>query len=120
MRLLADVHISPTTVQYLNRLGHDAIRATSVLPPAAPDDDIVAKAIELGRAMLTQDLDFSDIVALSGKADPSLITLWLSDSRVENVNRVLASVLPTLEEEVDRGIIATVEDNRVRTRRLPV
>jgi predicted nuclease of predicted toxin-antitoxin system len=98
MRLLADVHISHTTVQYLNRLGHDAIRATSVLPAAAPDDDIVAKAIELGRAVLTQDLDFSDIVALSGKAEPSLITLRLSDSRVENVNRVLGSVLPTLEE----------------------
>ena len=29
MRLLADVHISPTTVQYLNRLGH----ARSALPP---------------------------------------------------------------------------------------
>ena len=120
MRLLADVHLSPTTVQYLNHLGHDAIRPTSVLPPAAPDDDIVAKAIGLGRVVLTQDLDFSDIVALSGKAEPSLITLRLSDSRVESVNRVLASVLPTLEEEVDRGIIATVEDNRVRTRRLPV
>ena len=29
-------------------------------------------------------------------------------------------VLPTLEGDVDDGIIATVEDDRVRVRRLPV
>ena len=120
MRLLADIHISRRTVRFLNDLGHEVIRVDSVLPVQASDEEIVAKAIEEGRAVLTQDMDFSDIVALSGRAVPSLVSLRLSDSRVENVNRILESVLPLLEGDVTAGVIATVEDNRVRTRPLPL
>ena len=73
------------------------------------------------RVVLTQDLDFSDIIALSGATRPSLITLRLSDSRVENVNRVLESVLPhRLEDCIEAGIVVTVEDDRFRIRQLPI
>jgi predicted nuclease of predicted toxin-antitoxin system len=119
MRLLADIHISPRTVRFLNGLAHDVVRVDSVLPVTASDEEIVAKAVEEGRAVLTQDLDFSDIVALSGKAAPSLVSLRLSDSRVENVNRILELALPTLEGG-KAGFIASVEDSRVRTRPLPL
>ena len=102
------------------RLGHDVTRMDSVLPVTASDEEIVGKAIEEGRAVPTQDMDFSDIVALSGKTEPSLISLRVSDSRVENVNRILESVLPMLEGDVVAGVIATVENNRVRTRPLPL
>ena len=120
MRILADVHISPRTVQRLNELGHDAIRANTIMAHNAADRTIVAQAVADERVVLTQDLDFSDIIALSGATQPSLITLRLSDSRVENVNRVLESVLPDLETVVAIGIAATVEDIRVRIRQLPV
>ena len=120
MRLLADVHISPRTVRFLNELGHDAIRSDSILPAAAPDEEIVDKASELGRAILTQDLDFSNIIALSARSGPSVVSLRLSDSRVENVNRALLFRLPSLEDEIESGVIATIEDHRVRIRKLPV
>ena len=48
------------------------------------------------------------------------MTLRLSDARVDNVNARLQQVLPSLEDEVLAGAIATVEDERVRTHRLPV
>ena len=120
MRLLADVHISPRTVRFLNDLGHDVIRSDSVMPATASDEEIVDRALKDQRAVLTQDLDFSDIVALSGRSAPSLISLRLSDSRVENVNRVLESALSLLEDQVAEGVIATVEENPVRTRPLPL
>ena len=120
MRLLADVHISPRTVRFLNELGHDAIRSDSILPAAAPDEEIVDKASELGRTILTQDLDFSNIIALSARSGPSVVSLRLSDSRVENVNRALLFRLPSLEDEIESGVIATIEDHRVRIRKLPV
>ncbi len=120
MRIFADVHISPITVQHLNELGHDAIRANAVLPDNAPDREIVAWAVSHERVVLTHDLGFSGIVALSGATRPSIITLRLSDSRVESVNRILESALPGLEEPVTTGIIATVEDGRVRIRELPL
>ena len=120
VRLLADIHISPRTVRFLNRRGHDVVRINSVMPVTASDDEIVAKGIEDRRVVLTQDLDFSQIVALSGRSEPSVVSLRLSDSSVDNINRRLEAVLPALEEDVIAGVIATVEDFRVRTRSLPV
>ena len=120
MRILADMHISPSTVRRLNDLGHEAIRIDAVLPNNTPDREIVAWAAVNNRIVLTQDLDFSDIIALSGASQPSLITLRLSDSRVPNVNRVLESVLPQVEHCIDAGIVVTVGDESVRVRQLPI
>lgn len=65
MKLLADIHISPDTVRFLRDAGHDAVRVNEVLPPTSSDRGIVAYARAEGRIVLTQDLDFSAIVALS-------------------------------------------------------
>ena len=120
MRILADANISHYTVQRLNALGYDAVYVPDLLSPKADDRSIVNTAAAENRVILTQDQDFTDIIALSGAAQPSLISLRLSDSREANVNRVLESELPNLEEPAAGGIIATVEDTRVRIRQLPV
>lgn len=70
--------------------------------------------------MLTQDLDFSAIVALAGASSPSLISLRLASARVEHVNSELAHVLPLIEETFAKGAIVSVEEGRIRTRSLPV
>jgi len=72
------------------------------------------------RTILTQDLDFAALVALSGGSGPSVVSLRLSSSRVERVNARLKDVLPELERETLAGAIITVEDRRVRTRALPI
>lgn len=120
MRLLADLHITPRTVQHLRSRGHDVARVDEVLPPTASDEAIVACAKQAKRAVLTQDLDFSALIALSGSNSPSLILLRLTSSRVEYVNAVLDRVLPSLEQDVVEGTIVTVEDQRIRQRRLPL
>jgi len=71
VRLLEDLHIAPRTVEHLRRLGHDVVRVSDVLPTTASDESIVARAIEEGRVIVTQDLDFSAIIALSGGRVPS-------------------------------------------------
>jgi predicted nuclease of predicted toxin-antitoxin system len=45
MRLLADLHIAPRTVQFLRQLGHDVARVSDLAPPTLPDADIVSLAI---------------------------------------------------------------------------
>ena len=116
MRLLADLHISPRTVEYLQSLGHDVV----VLLPTSSDHQIIAYAVSDRRAILTQDLDFSAEIAVSGQAFPSVVLLRLSSSRIETVNAVLSDVLPTLEQDVKDGALITVEDHRLRRRRLPL
>lgn len=120
MKLLADLHISPRTVEFLRSRGHDVLRANDVLPATASDEEIVEKARAEGRAILTQDLDFSAIIALARTRGPSLITLRLSTSKVDLVNGVLERVLPVLETEVEAGVMVTVEDQSIRSRDLPL
>ena len=120
MRLLADLHISPSTVAFLQSLGHDVVRADTVLPNTASDEQIIVAARAAGRSILTQDLDFSAIIALSGARSPSLVTLRLGSSRVPHVNAVLARVLPQIEVDLAQGSVVTVEDGAVRRRALPI
>ena len=121
MRIVADAHISPRTVQFLNGLGHDAVHVDDVMPASTPDHAIIDWTVSNDRVVLTQDLDFSEIVAVSGMSQPSVIQLRLSDAQVDRVNRILELVLPQLEAPVANGIIASVNDNaRIRIRQLPI
>lgn len=117
MKLLADLNIAPRTVSFLRGKGYDVTRVSDA---NGADSRIVELARQQGRAVLTQDLDFSAIVALSGETDPSVISLRLGSSRVDDVNTRLAVVLPVIAHDVSAGAIVTVEDGRVRSRLLPI
>ena len=118
MRILADVHISPKTVQFLNDLGIDVERSTAYLPATASDEEIIGKAIELGRAILTRDLGFPKLLITSGRFDPSLILLRTSSERLDHTHRALANARSELQAHVGHGYIVIVEDDRVRVRSL--
>ena len=120
MRILADQHISPRTVLFLRQLGHDAVRVADRLPRNAADETILALALTEQRVVLTQDLDFTGLVATSGQAGPSLIVLRLGSPGVDRVNETLQTVLQAIEDAVARGAIVSVDDDRVRVRRLPI
>ncbi len=77
IRLLADMNISPQTVAFLRQRGWDIIRIPEVLPATASDREILEFARQQERVIVTQDLDFSTLLALSGYNQPSLITLRL-------------------------------------------
>lgn len=90
MKLLADAHISPRTVAFLRGLGHDVVRVgTDCLSSTASDAAIVVAAVADARIILTHDVDFSAIVALSGATKPSVVLLRLGTARIAVVNDVL-------------------------------
>lgn len=87
MKILADMHISPLTIECLRGCGHDVIRVPEVLPATALDAEIVATAAHQDRAILTQDLDYSDLIALSGSRSRTrefvvIGSLFLSDAHI--------------------------------------
>lgn len=120
LRLLADVHISPLTVEVLRSRGYDIVRTTALLPATASDAEILELARVEGKVVLTQDLDFSMLVALSNYGLPSLITLRLSSARPDVVAQRLLDVLPTVETELTEGAAITISDDSVRVRKLPI
>ncbi|MBW4558978.1 MAG: DUF5615 family PIN-like protein [Trichormus sp. ATA11-4-KO1] len=120
LRFLADVHISPLTVIALQQQGYDILRTTDLLPATATDTEILDLARVEGRVIVTQDLDFSMLVALGKYEQPSLITLRLSSANPNVVTQRLLEVLPQLELELRTGAALTIEDNSVRIRKLPI
>ena len=90
------------------------------LPYNAPDSTILALALAEGWVVLSQDLDFTGLIATSGRDAPSLIVLRLGSPNVEHVNEVLQAVLPVVDEALRAGAIVSVDDGRFRVRRLPI
>jgi hypothetical protein len=50
----------------------------------------------------------------------SVILLRLSTARIELVNDVVERALPNLESDLADGVLVTIEDARVRVRKLPI
>ena len=120
MRFLADMGVEFRIVQWLRSEGHDAIHLREQGLHRLPDDDIFAKANAEKRMILTFDLDFGEILALSAGAIVSVILFRLINTRTTFVQQRLATVLEAEEDALNKGAIIVVEDGRYRVRDLPI
>jgi len=120
IRLLANMNISPRTVEALRQHGWDIVRASEFLSVNASDQAILSFARREGRVVVTQDLDFSALLALGGYERPRLITLRLAVSDPETITRRLLDELPRFEQVLRESCAITIEDIAVRVRKLPI
>ena len=119
LKLLADLHISPETVHNLRKNGYIISRITDHLLPTATDREIIQLAGRLQAAILTQDLDFSALVAKSGKKSPSILSLRIGNVSHQHVTSLLLTILPAIEKELEQGAIVSVDNVGMRIRLLP-
>lgn len=112
--------VSLGAVEWLRREGHDATHLREEGLQRAADVDVFAKAIAEERVVLTFDLDFGEIAAVSGGRKASVILFRLHDTRtphlIDRLSAVLADCMPALEG----GAVVIVEESRYRVRPLPV
>ena len=120
IRFLVDMNLSPRIVTDLRQRSWDILRVSQVLPMDAPDSEILEFARQQNRVIITQDLDFSSLLALGGYEKPSLITFRLSVPDPETVTRKLLESLPNIEEKLLEGCAVVIDDRKVRIRRLPI
>lgn len=64
LKYLADMNLSPQTVEALQLDGLDIIRVSDVMPGTSADRDILYYARQQGLVIITQDLDFSRLIAI--------------------------------------------------------
>jgi predicted nuclease of predicted toxin-antitoxin system len=108
LRFVADMNISPLTVEVLAAEGMDILRVSSLLLVNASDESILGLAREQGRVVITQDMDFSALLALGGHQQPSLVTLRLLNTDPEVVTQRLRQILPQIEAALRRGCAVTI------------
>lgn len=112
--------LARSTARFLRRQGHDAVHLRDQGLQGLSDQDIVVKARDEERIILTHDLDFGRILALSQQRLPSVITLRLDDMRPDSVNHHLVQVMARLSEQLCEGALVSVNEQAIRTRLLPV
>lgn len=120
MRFLLNMNIPRALARALAEHGHSARHAGDIGMAGAADLTIVEEAARSGENIITHDLDYGPLLALSGRAAPSVIILRLRDCRPDNLADQLARALPQVEASLARGAIVVVEDGALRVRDLPV
>jgi predicted nuclease of predicted toxin-antitoxin system len=120
MRFLADMGISPKTVDFLNALQHDVTHLHDQKLDSAPDSVILKKAREERRILLTHDLDFGELLAASGTVSPSVIIFRLRNMHPDRVNTSLNSIINKHAAILEQGVIISVDEGQIRVRMLPV
>lgn len=120
MRFLADMGISPKTVEVLRALGHDATHLHEQSLDQLPDRAILEKARHEERILLTHDLGFGDLIAASGANLPTVVIFRLRNMQPAFVNRYLQAIVARYPDELERGVIMSVTEGQIRLRSLPL
>ncbi|GAX42348.1 hypothetical protein NIES4075_33490 [Tolypothrix sp. NIES-4075] len=120
MKFLADMGISLRTVFWLRGDGYDVVHLRDEGLQRLPDDEILIKARAEGRILLTIDLDFAQLLAVSGDSLPSVILFRLGNENYDAINQRLTQVLRECQEDLEVGVIISVSNETFRVRRLPI
>jgi predicted nuclease of predicted toxin-antitoxin system len=75
MRLLLDMNLSPAWVDILEAEGWETVHWHEVGEPNAPDAEIMVWARDRGYYVVTNDLDFSAILAATRAEGPSVVQI---------------------------------------------
>ena len=117
---MANMNISPYTVKNLREKGWNIVRVSELMDAGSKDIEILKYAREHNKVLITQDLDFSALLAVGGYEKPSIINLRLENARPDYVtNRIIATV-SELEKELELGIIVRVDEVSARYKSLPI
>ncbi len=120
MRFLADMGISPKVVALLREQNHDAVHLAEENLQKLPDEEILLKAKLEKRVILTVDLDFAYLLAVSNTDLPSVILFRLNNASREVMETRLQEVIKICSLDLLEGAIISVSNDSFRVRCLPL
>ncbi|MGD0772375.1 MAG: DUF5615 family PIN-like protein [Candidatus Solibacter sp.] len=121
MDLLVDMNLTPRWVPFLRTAGHETLHWSSVGSNSAKDGEICDYARKHGLIILTNDLDFPQILAHTRQTAPSVVLLRGEPLVPEVRGFALLGALRDCEAELDQGAIVTLDwTDKPRARVLPL
>ncbi|MBW4535754.1 MAG: DUF5615 family PIN-like protein [Pleurocapsa minor HA4230-MV1] len=104
----------------MRELGHDVFHLRDRGLQKLPDDKILALAQVEQRIILTIDLDFAQLLAVSKQSLPSVILFRLGNENYNEINQRLIEVLKNCQQELETGAIVSVNNETFRVKKLPI
>jgi predicted nuclease of predicted toxin-antitoxin system len=120
VKLLVDMNLSPSWVERLARHGFEAVHWSTIGTATAPDVEILTWASEHAFVLITNDLDFSAILAASSGASPSVVQIRTQDLLSDVVVSIVAKALDAHRDDVERGALLSIDEAGTRVRVLPL
>ena len=121
MRFLVDQCLSVELAERLAAAGHDAVHVASYGLSRADDEEVLARSAAEGRVLVSADTDFGGLLAAREVVVPSVVLFRRRTRRRPHEQAmILLTNLAVVEEDLDTGAIAVVDDAGIRIRRLPI
>jgi predicted nuclease of predicted toxin-antitoxin system len=121
MRIIVDMNLTVRWVSYLVDAGHEAAHWSEVGAKEAADTEICAYALQHAFTVLTNDLDFPNILSSTTADGPSVILLRGHPLTPELRGASLLQAIRECESDLSRGAILSLDlSGRPRCRVLPL
>ena len=120
MKVLVDMNLSPLWVRALESHGFSAIHWSSVGDGRATDSEVMNWAQKNGHIVITNDLDFGAILAVTGATAPSVLQVRAQDVAPEHLAELVVRGLRQYEPILKQGALITIDEARLRSRVLPL
>lgn len=120
MKLLVDMNLSPDWVPLLAGHGWVVVHWSNVGPGNAPDTELMEWARQHDHVVLTQDLDFSQLLFATSQTGPSVVLLRMDNEFDSAAQSHVCSAIALGESALSSGALLTIAGHRVRLRHLPI
>jgi predicted nuclease of predicted toxin-antitoxin system len=119
MKILLDVNMSIEWQAVLQEHGFIALHWRNVGNPRASDLEIMAWARQEGSMVMTQDLDFGTILALTQHTSPSVFTLRMNNALPRQAAPLVLNTLLEYAPLLEAGALIMLDEHKARVRVLP-
>lgn len=120
MNFLLNMNIPRALGPLLEREGHRCRHVGDIGLGRAPDTEVVEAARRAEEVILTHDLDYGHLLAVSGEAKPSVVIFRLGNVSTESLFHRWLHVWGLVAQALSNGAIVVIQDDGVRIRPLPL
>jgi predicted nuclease of predicted toxin-antitoxin system len=121
VRFLLDQNQSPLLAGLLIESGHDAIHTRDIGLSQASDLEVMARAKQEQRVLISADTDFGELLARAGDDSPSVLLLRRHDRRrARPIAELILTNLDAIADDLTDGAIVVFDGDRIRIRSLPI
>ncbi len=120
MKFLLDMPVSVSLLNVLRSYGHEGVHASQIGKACAGDEELLDLARQDERVVITADLDFPRLLALSYSTGPGIILFRGGNYSDIEMHHLLVRVLSEISPEKLKKSICVVNQKRIRITELPI